>query len=89
MPASSDAHLPFAAVHLPPFIMSTSAATKPAAIVEVDAHDLPVHCPNPKMPLWCHHPRVFLDVTATGDATCPYCGTTYRVKAGAAIKGHH
>ena len=24
--------------------------------------DLPVFCPNPAMPLWSSHPRVFLDV---------------------------
>ena len=24
-----------------------------------------VFCPNPKMPLWSNHPRVFIDVTAS------------------------
>ena len=50
--------------------------------VELDASDLPVFCPNPKMPLWSHHPRVFLQITAGGEARCPYCGTVYRLKAG-------
>lgn len=41
-----------------------------------------VACPNPKMPLWSTHPKVFLDVGSTGEARCPYCGTLYRLKAG-------
>ncbi len=56
--------------------------------VEVTAHDLPLHCPTPKSPLWSQHPRVFLDVLPTGKATCPYCGTHY-VFTGEAPKGHH
>ena len=41
------------------------------ASVEVTAKDLQgpgvVFCPNPKMPLWSGHPRVFIDVASTGD----------------------
>jgi uncharacterized Zn-finger protein len=40
------------------------------------------------MPVWSHHPRVFLDVASSGQAMCPYCGTVYRVKSGEVIKGH-
>jgi uncharacterized Zn-finger protein len=55
-------------------------ATSPAQnIVEVTAADLPLYCPNPAMPLWSSHPRVFLDVAATGEAMCPYCGTRYHL----------
>ncbi len=56
--------------------------------VELDGRDLPAFCPNPLMALWNHHPRVFLDVVPTGHAMCPYCGTHYRLKAGAVIPGH-
>ncbi len=52
------------------------------------ATDLPAYCPNPAMPLWNHHPRVFLDVTKTGVAMCPYCGTEYRLKPGTVVHGH-
>lgn len=56
------------------------------ALVEVTARDLQgpgvAFCPNPKMPLWSSHPRVFIDVATTGEGRCPYCGTTYRLKAG-------
>jgi len=40
------------------------------------------------MPVWNHHPRVFLDVTKTGQAMCPYCGTVYLLKAGEVVKDH-
>ncbi len=56
--------------------------------IEVSAHDLPLHCPTPSLPLWCQHPRVFLDVLQTGEAVCPYCSTRYVFK-GEAPKGHH
>jgi uncharacterized Zn-finger protein len=57
-------------------------------VVELAAGDLPAFCPNPQMPVWSHHPRVFLDVATKGEAMCPYCGTRYRLKAGEKVKGH-
>lgn len=59
-----------------------------SAIVEVTDKDLPLHCPNPAMPLWSSHPRVFLDLEADGEAMCPYCGTRYRLRAGARKPAH-
>jgi len=67
--------------------MSPSEASAPP-VVEATAKDLPLHCPNPAMPLWSSHPRVFLDVAATGEAMCPYCGTRYRLVGGAPAGGH-
>jgi len=68
------------------------SATQPKAIVEVAAKDLQGHgvvfCPNPKMPLWSNHPRVFIDVVTAGRGACPYCGTEYRLKAGEVAHGH-
>lgn len=67
----------------------TMADTKDTArTVAVTAHDLPLHCPTPDAPLWSRHPRVFLDVLATGEATCPYCGAVYQF-TGEKPKGHH
>ena len=63
----------------------TSTQALPA--VELKAADLPAFCPNPSMPVWNHHPRVFLDLT-TGEQMCPYCGTIYRLKEGETVKGH-
>ncbi len=56
--------------------------------IELEAKDLPAYCPNPNMPAWSSHPRVFLDVVDTGEAKCPYCGTVYRLKAGSVVHGH-
>lgn len=58
------------------------------SVVELDAQDLPAFCPNPAMPIWSSHPRVFLDFGLHGEGKCPYCGTVYRLKPGASIKGH-
>ena len=64
--------------------------THPAAssAVELDGKDLPAHCPNPAMPVWSSHPRVFLAFDAHHEAKCPYCGTVYRLKPGTVVKGH-
>ena len=68
-------------------------SAQPAAVVEVTAQDLQgpgvLACPNPKMPLWSNHPRVFVDLSHTGQGTCPYCGTVYRLKAGEKIAAGH
>lgn len=67
--------------------------SEPKAVVEVTAKDLQgsgvVFCPNPKMPLWSGHPRVFIDVATTGEGKCPYCGTVYRLKAGEVLSHSH
>lgn len=57
-------------------------------VVEIDASDLPAFCPNPKMPLWSSHPRVYLELGATGKAMCSYCGTRYRLAPGSVPGGH-
>jgi uncharacterized Zn-finger protein len=71
----------------------SSPATGAAGAVEVTEAELHGHgvvfCPNPKMALWSTHPRVFLDIAASGEAKCPYCGTLYRLRAGAAALGAH
>ena len=67
----------------------TVAQASEATAVEVEPANLPVHCPNPAMPLWSSHPRVFLDVAATGSAMCPYCGTRYVLRGGPRPGGHH
>lgn len=53
--------------------------------VELRPDELPAYCPNPSMPVWNHHPRVFLEVSAGHPAMCPYCGTRYRLAAGAVV----
>jgi len=66
--------------------------SEPRSVVELAAKDLQgpgvAFCPNPKMPLWANHPRVFIDIAQTGEGKCPYCGTVYRLKAGEKVHGH-
>ena len=63
------------------------------AAVEMLASELQgpgvVPCPNPKMPLWSNHQRVFIDLAHTGEGRCPYCGTVYRLKAGEHLHAGH
>lgn len=68
--------------------MQNPAAANTESHIEVTADDLPLHCPMPSMLLWNSHPRVFLPITDTGEAQCPYCGTRYLLKGGAGA-GHH
>ena len=56
--------------------------------IEVTAADLPLHCPTAAMQLWNTHPRVFLPIEKTGAALCPYCGTRFTLKGGAAAGKH-
>ncbi len=56
--------------------------------IEVEASDLPLHCPMPDMLLWNAHPRVYLPIEQKGEALCPYCGTLYKLKGGPCA-GHH
>lgn len=49
-------------------------------LYEISNEDLPLHCPMDSMSLWNSHPRVYLDVQATGQAKCPYCGAEYILK---------
>ena len=56
--------------------------------VAISQKDLPLHCPPPDAPLWARHPRVYLDVLASGSVRCPYCGANYRY-SGDKPKGHH
>lgn len=56
--------------------------------VMVNGKDLPLHCPTKDTSAWNYHPRVFLDILATGEVKCPYCGTEYRLIAGTEPHGH-
>lgn len=56
---------------------------------QVRAADLPLHCPTPDMPAWKSHPRVFLQIEQTGEASCPYCGARYKLLDWPLKGGHH
>nr|WP_301289083.1 zinc-finger domain-containing protein [Natronocella acetinitrilica] len=44
---------------------------------EVTRESLPLACPMPGMYLWSSHPKVYLAIHKTGEATCPYCGAEF------------
>jgi uncharacterized Zn-finger protein len=46
-------------------------------VYAVKRADLPLSCPLPEHEVWNMHPRVYLPIEKTGEATCPYCGTRY------------
>jgi uncharacterized Zn-finger protein len=75
-----------------PGLKMSEVRKQPAGHVEVAAEDLQgpgvVFCPNPKMPLWSNHPRVFIDVASTGLGKCPYCGTVYKFDGGRVAEKH-
>lgn len=74
--------------------MATTVARK-ETVVELAAKDLNanggIFCPSPKadMRLWNGHPRVYLDVAASGAAKCPYCGTVYKLREGEHFGSQH
>lgn len=78
--------MPRAPSHHPnPSLLDTLMTTSPAITVldkDLNSHG-GVFCPSPlaQMPIWNHHPKVFLDVSTTGQATCAYCGTRYVLSA--------
>ena len=47
------------------------------AVIKVNRSDLPLSCPRPGEEVWNMHPRVYLPIEKTGEATCPYCGARY------------
>jgi uncharacterized Zn-finger protein len=65
------------------------------AAIEILASDLNeeggLACPSPlaHMAVWTTHPKVMLDVGHSGKATCPYCGTVYKLKDGEHFAGGH
>ena len=52
---------------------------KQQAVIEVTKDQLPMHCPAPGSALWDSHPRVFIPLDDTPEASCSYCGTVYKL----------
>ena len=55
----------------------TSSPPSKNTVIEVTRADLPLSCPRPEDEVWNMHPRVYLPIEKTGEATCPYCGAKY------------
>ena len=50
---------------------TTQAIAGAASHIEVTAADLPLACPMPRMTLRNMHPKVYLPIEVTGQATVP------------------
>jgi len=48
-------------------------------VVLISKKDLPIHCPPKDASKWNMHPKVFLSFDEDGKATCPYCGSLYKL----------
>jgi uncharacterized Zn-finger protein len=58
--------------------MAEAQVTDPTQKVHaIKRADLPLSCPLPGQEVWNMHPRVYLPIEKTGEATCPYCGAKY------------
>jgi uncharacterized Zn-finger protein len=55
-------------------VKKTSTSNK---VYTVKASDLSVSCPTKDSPTWNTHPRVYLDLSTTGEATCQYCSNHF------------
>jgi len=47
--------------------------------IKVRRTDLPLSCPRLEDEVWNMHPRVYLPIEKTGEASCPYCGARYQL----------
>ena len=56
-----------------------SEVAKQAGVIQVKKSDLPLSCPRPDAEVYDMHPRVYLPIEKTGEATCPYCGAHYQL----------
>ena len=46
-------------------------------VIKVSRSDLPLSCPRPEDEVWNMHPRVYLAIEKTGEASCRYYGARY------------
>ncbi len=64
--------------------MTNSTITKSENItdrkVTISQNDLPIYCPSSESSLWAEHPKVYLQLDSSKQATCPYCNTKYVLK---------
>ena len=64
--------------------MNQATAKKPANTEKtylVTQNQLPLSCPTKEMSTWNSHPKVYLDMQKTGEASCQYCGAHYKLES--------
>lgn len=47
--------------------------------IKVSQDSLPACCPPKDQEHWNQHPRVYLEMSQTGEADCPYCGNHFKL----------
>ncbi len=57
--------------------MASTAKDTSKTTHRITRDQLPLCCPRPQDEVWNMHPRVYLPIEKTGEATCPYCGAKY------------
>ena len=67
--------------------MTAAAASTQPAFENISVTTASVACDG-DVAAGLGHPRVYLDLTASGSIVCPYCSRTYVLAEGAKI-GHH
>lgn len=58
---------------------STLGSANTEQVYQVSRSELPLSCPTPEQKLWNSHPRVYLPIEETGEASCPYCSARYEL----------
>lgn len=58
----------------------TKNASNKGKTILVKPSDLPLSCPSKDVSAWNSHPRVYLDLSKTNEATCFYCNTHYKLE---------
>jgi uncharacterized Zn-finger protein len=84
--ATIQGKMPVCTEHGEGFVTHSTDAKNPdlatastARSYDIHRADLPLSCPTPEQKLWNAHPRVYLPIEETGEATCPYCSAHYRL----------
>jgi len=60
--------------------MASTLKSSTTTTYKVTRDQLPLSCPQTNDDVSSMHPRVFLDIKKTGEATCPYCGAKYQLQ---------
>lgn len=56
-----------------------SSNSNQSDVTLISKKDLPAHCPPKNSSKWNMHPKVFLPFDEFGNASCPYCGSLYKL----------
>lgn len=60
-------------------VKQSSTTTDTQVCHIINESDLPLACPMPNKEQWDSHPRIYLPISKTNYASCPYCGAVYQL----------